>query len=252
MVQGFVRGLAGSARSGWRAARGWSGWRNRRGWALLAVGVLMAGILPVILVASDDSAPPVVVHLPRPLAIGAQPAPAVGPTDGPTAGPGPSATGRSGTVTVKQPPAAPQGTGRPEYSSTSVVVSLRDPATRSRSHRVGRPSSARSPAPGSSGSARRATRPSWWRRCSRTTGSWRRRWTSGGGPPPCPTTSSTRHISDLPEPDPDASRPGIGSPTPVPRSSRSWTPGWTSLIPTWWAGRRSRVQRRSPGLGDHR
>ena len=97
MVRGFVRGVVGSAGSGWRAARGWSGWRNRRGWALVAVGVLMAGILPVILVASDDSAL-AVVRLPRPMPIGAQPAPAVGPTDGPTAGPtvgaGPTAAGR--------------------------------------------------------------------------------------------------------------------------------------------------------------
>ena len=29
---------------------------------------------------------------------------------------------------MKQPPAGARGTGRPEYSSTSVVVSLRDPA----------------------------------------------------------------------------------------------------------------------------
>src|SRR5262245_66032221 len=110
MVGEFGRGVAGSARSGWLAVRGWGGWRTRRVWALLAVGVLVAGMVPVILVAGHRSAPGV-VRLPRPVPIGAQPAPGVapaaGPTDGATTGgPGPTAGKGGGPGRVRKQQAA--------------------------------------------------------------------------------------------------------------------------------------------------
>src|SRR5262249_18105245 len=71
-----------------------------------------------------------VVRLPRPVPAGAQPegaaVPAAVPTDVSTTGP--TATRSAGPVSVRKQPGAAKGTGRPEYSPSSVVVSLRDPA----------------------------------------------------------------------------------------------------------------------------
>ena len=210
MVRGFVRGVAGSAGSGWRAARGWSGWRTRRGWALVAVGVLVAGILPVILVAghrsarrwSDCRGPCRSARNPHRRSDRRTPRP--DPRWARDQLPLAVGDGR-----LKQPPAGARGTGRPEYSSTSVVVSLRDPANTAPLTSRGATVVGEIAGTGFVGSARRATRPPWWRRCSTTPGSWRRRWTSGGAPRAVPNDPFYwPNQQTVPEPDPDARRVG--------------------------------------------
>ncbi len=126
-----MRSLASSARTswraarswqGWRAARSWEGWRSRRVWALAGVCVLIAGLVPVVLVVSGDSAP-ALIRWPRPVASGAQGSPVGGPTEGAGQTPTGGATAGAG-----QKPGDPGGKSEPEYAQSSVVVSLRDPA----------------------------------------------------------------------------------------------------------------------------
>jgi serine protease len=113
-IEKHARGVADAARTGWRVVRGWPGWRSTRVrvLVLVAVGVLVAGAVPVVLVVNGDTGS-ALIELPRPVA-GGPTAAASTPTDRPTS--------------VNEPPGNPPVAGGSHHSASSVVVSLRDPA----------------------------------------------------------------------------------------------------------------------------
>src|SRR5262252_273597 len=99
-----VHRFAGAVRAGWSALRSWggwsalglwAGWRSWRVRASIAVGVLIAGSLPVIL-ASLSHPTPALIHLPRPVAGAAPDTPVSLPTTGAVPTSGGSTTGPVG------------------------------------------------------------------------------------------------------------------------------------------------------------
>ena len=90
---------------------------------LAGVVVLIAGTVPVVLFAGGDDPGTALIHWPRPVA-GLAPGSAIG---GPTEGAGQSPTSGA-TVGAGQAVGGARAKSEPEYSQSSVVVSLLDPA----------------------------------------------------------------------------------------------------------------------------